>query len=138
VRKLAERSQVAAQEISQLAASSVGMAERAGALLTQMQPSIARTSTLVQDIASASGDQAQQVKQLHAVMDQVSHSTQINAASAEELSATAEQLNDEASQLEHLVAQYQLDADAPAQAGGFAAEPTRSARTRQRETQFIQ
>ena len=36
---------------------------------------------------SASGDQATQVKQLHAVMDQVSHSTQVNAASAEELSA---------------------------------------------------
>jgi methyl-accepting chemotaxis protein len=120
VRKLAERSQVAAREIGELASDSVGMAEQAGALLQQMQPSIARTSTLVQDIARASQSQADQVHQLHAVMDQVSHATQINAASAEELSATADQLNDEASQLEHLISQYRLSespASAPAPSG---------------------
>ncbi|MDP4302159.1 methyl-accepting chemotaxis protein [Leptothrix discophora] len=115
VRKLAERSQVAAREIGELAADSVGMAEQAGALLQQMQPSIARTSALVQDIARSSQSQADQVTQLHAVMDEVSHATQVNAASAEELSATADQLDDEASQLQHLVSQYRLStAPAPA------------------------
>ncbi|MEY2654142.1 MAG: hypothetical protein RLZZ524_1170, partial [Pseudomonadota bacterium] len=64
VRKLAERSQVAAREIGELASDSVGMAEQAGALLQQMQPSIARTSSLVQDIARASQSQADQVHQL--------------------------------------------------------------------------
>ena len=53
VRKLAERSQVAAQEISQLAGSSVKMAGRAGELLTEMVPTIRKTSDLVQEIAAA-------------------------------------------------------------------------------------
>ncbi len=128
VRKLAERSQVAAREIGELASNSVGMAEQAGALLQQMQPSIARTSTLVQDIARASQSQADQVNQLHAVMDQVSQATQINAASAEELSATADQLDDEASQLQHLISQYRLS-ETPAAAtapGGRRATSSRS------------
>uniref|UniRef100_UPI0005695A53 methyl-accepting chemotaxis protein n=1 Tax=Pseudomonas asplenii TaxID=53407 RepID=UPI0005695A53 len=57
VRKLAERSQVAAQEISEVARSSVSLAERAGTLLDQMVPSITKTSDLVQEIAAASEEQ---------------------------------------------------------------------------------
>ena len=48
VRKLAERSQVAAQEIGELAGSSVDMAEKAGRLLETMLPSIGKTADLVQ------------------------------------------------------------------------------------------
>ena len=59
VRKLAERSQVAAQEIGQLAVSSVTMAEQAGAVLKQMVPTINKTSELVQEISAASGEQSQ-------------------------------------------------------------------------------
>ncbi|WP_260856169.1 methyl-accepting chemotaxis protein, partial [Pseudomonas oryzihabitans] len=44
VRKLAERSQVAAQEIGTVAKSSVALAERAGSLLDEMVPSISKTS----------------------------------------------------------------------------------------------
>jgi len=47
VRKLAERSQVAAQEIGQVAASSVKLAERAGVLLDEIVPAIKKTSDLV-------------------------------------------------------------------------------------------
>ncbi|WP_295542103.1 methyl-accepting chemotaxis protein, partial [uncultured Pseudacidovorax sp.] len=54
VRKLAERSQVAAQEIGTVATSSVDLAERAGTLLDAMLPSIRKTSDLVQEITAAS------------------------------------------------------------------------------------
>ena len=64
VRKLAERSQVAAQEIGQLATSSVGLAERAGTVLSQMVPTINKTSELVQEISAASGEQASGVNQI--------------------------------------------------------------------------
>ncbi|MEV0128623.1 methyl-accepting chemotaxis protein [Dactylosporangium sp. NPDC050688] len=57
VGKLAERSQIAAQEISELAAGSVTTAEHAGALLDKIIPSITRTSDLVQEIAAASGEE---------------------------------------------------------------------------------
>jgi methyl-accepting chemotaxis protein len=54
VRKLAERSQVAAEEIGHLAGGSVELAGKAGSLLETMVPSIQKTSDLVQEIASAS------------------------------------------------------------------------------------
>ena len=54
VRKLAERSQNAAAEISKLSASSVQVAETAGQMLAKMVPDIQRTAELVQEIAAAS------------------------------------------------------------------------------------
>ncbi|HEY6837472.1 MAG TPA: methyl-accepting chemotaxis protein, partial [Geobacteraceae bacterium] len=57
VRKLAERSQKAAAEISDLSASSVEVAERAGGLLERMVPDIQKTAELVQEINAASREQ---------------------------------------------------------------------------------
>jgi methyl-accepting chemotaxis protein len=108
VRKLAERSQQAAQEISQLAGGSVGLAERAGGLLQRMLPSIHQTSSLVQAIASASGQQAQGVQQITGAMDHLSHSTQQTAAASEQLSATAAELSDKAGELQALMQQFRL------------------------------
>src|SRR5208337_4057054 len=54
VRKLAERSQMAAQEIGGLAGKSVSVAERSGHLLSDLVPSIKKTAELVQDVAAAS------------------------------------------------------------------------------------
>ena len=57
VRKLAERSQVAAGEINQLSVSSVDVAEKAGTLLNAIVPNIQNTAELVQEIAAASREQ---------------------------------------------------------------------------------
>ncbi|ACB33799.1 methyl-accepting chemotaxis sensory transducer with Pas/Pac sensor [Leptothrix cholodnii SP-6] len=111
VRKLAERSQVAAQEIGQLAGSSVRMAEKAGSLLGQMVPSINKTSELVQEIAAASGEQSGSVTQINQAMEHVNGSTQQNASAAEELSATAEELSAQATQLQELMAFFQLQGE---------------------------
>src|SRR5690606_38825982 len=64
VRKLAERSQVAAQEISQLAGDSVSRATHAGELLTNMVPNIRKTSDLVQEITAACKEQAYGTSQI--------------------------------------------------------------------------
>ena len=115
VRTLAERSQVAAQEIGTLASSSVELAERAGKLLSAMVPSIKKTSGLVQEIASASGEQSQGVTLISDAMSQLNSSTQQTAAASEELSATAEQLSAQAEQLQSLMAYFRLASDvAPA------------------------
>ncbi|MDH1108127.1 methyl-accepting chemotaxis protein [Pseudomonas otitidis] len=103
VRKLAERSQVAAQEISEVAKSSVSLAERAGTLLDQMVPSIAKTSDLVQEIAAASEEQTSGVGQINTAMNQLSEITQQSASSAEELAATAEEMSGQAEQLQQLM-----------------------------------
>ncbi|MFT3799611.1 MAG: methyl-accepting chemotaxis protein [Burkholderiaceae bacterium] len=103
VRKLAERSQVAAQEIGSVAGSSVELAERAGELLDRMVPSIRRTSDLVQEIAAASEEQSTGVGQINAAVGQLSQTTQQNASSSEELAATAEQMSDEAAKLQRAI-----------------------------------
>jgi methyl-accepting chemotaxis protein-2 (aspartate sensor receptor) len=109
VRKLAERSQVAAQEIGGLASSSVALAERAGALLTRMVPSIRKTSELVQEIASASAEQSSGVAQINGAVGQLSQSTQQSASASEELAATAEQLESQAAQLQETMTFFRID-----------------------------
>ena len=122
VRKLAERSQVAAQEIGQLAGSSVQLAEQAGNVLTQMVPTINRTSELVQEISAASGEQAAGVNQITTAMSHLNGATQQNASASEELSATAEELSGQAAQLQEMIAFFRLAQDE----GGFGhAAPAR-------------
>jgi methyl-accepting chemotaxis protein len=104
VRKLAERSQVAAQEISEVATKSVSLAETAGTLLTEMIPSIRKTSDLVQEISAASQEQSSGVSQINAAVTQLSQTTQQNAASSEELASTAEEMSSQAEQLQQTMA----------------------------------
>jgi methyl-accepting chemotaxis protein len=108
VRKLAERSQVAAQEISQVAGSSVSLSEKAGQLLDAMVPSIKKTSDLVQEIAATSHEQASGVGQINGAMGQLNKATQMNASASEELAATAEEMNGQAAQLQDLMGFFKL------------------------------
>ncbi|WP_295464470.1 methyl-accepting chemotaxis protein [uncultured Pseudomonas sp.] len=103
VRKLAERSQVAAQEIGDVAKNSVALAERAGTLLDQIVPSIGKTSELVQEIAAASEEQSGGASQINSAMLQLSQITQQNASASEELAATSEEMSGQAEQLQRLM-----------------------------------
>jgi methyl-accepting chemotaxis protein len=109
VRKLAERSQVASQEIGELSSNSVELAERAGSLLDLMVPSITKTSDLVQEITAASQEQAAGVGQINAAMGQLSQVTQQNAAASEELAATAEEMTSQAEQLQQAMAFFTVE-----------------------------
>ncbi|OYU29430.1 MAG: hypothetical protein CFE41_00540 [Burkholderiales bacterium PBB2] len=117
VRKLAERSQTAAQDISKLAGSSVDLAEKAGQLLSGMVPSIRRTSELVYEIAAASGEQSQGVAQITGAMHHLSSITQQTASASEQLSATAEELSAQASQLQEQMAFFKLAEEGSPSAG---------------------
>jgi len=108
VRKLAERAQVAAQEISQVAGSSVSLSEKAGHLLDEMVPSIKKTSDLVQEIAATSHEQRSGVGQINGAMGQLNKATQMNASASEELAATAEEMNGQAAQLQDLMGFFKL------------------------------
>ncbi|MGB8581594.1 MAG: methyl-accepting chemotaxis protein [Candidatus Sulfotelmatobacter sp.] len=108
VRKLAERSQLAAQEIGGLAGRSVSVAERSGKLLSDLVPSIKKTADLVQDVAAASTEQSGGVTQINQAMSQVDSVTQRNASSAEELSSTAEELAAQSEQLQQLMTFFRV------------------------------
>jgi len=76
VRKLAERSQTAAKEISALATDSVGVAERSGKLLDELVPSIKEDGGPGQEVSSASREQSSGVSQINKAMSQVDLVTQ--------------------------------------------------------------
>ncbi|MDP5237961.1 nitrate- and nitrite sensing domain-containing protein [Uliginosibacterium sp. 31-16] len=109
VRKLAERSQVAAREIDELSASSVRQAEGALQRLSAMVPSINSTSGLVQQIVTASAEQSSGVGQINQAMGLLSNATQQNAAASEQLAATAEELGAQAQQLQQTMTFFSLD-----------------------------
>ena len=110
VRRLAERSRSAAEEIRTLAARSLVVAERSGALLRDLVPSIRKTAQLVQMVATASNEQSGGVGQINHAMTQVEQVTHRNATSAEELSATATALLGQAESLQRQVAFFRIDA----------------------------
>jgi methyl-accepting chemotaxis protein len=108
VRKLAERSQVAAQEIDEVASSSVGLAENAGKLLDQIVPSINMTSDRVQEITIASEEQSAGVGQINTALAQLSQITQQNASASEQLAATAEEMSGQAEQLQQTMGFFKV------------------------------
>jgi len=118
VRKLAERSQLAAQEIGGLAGKSVSVAERSGHLLSDLVPSIKKTAELVQDVAAASTEQSGGVTQINKAMAQIDTVTQRNASSAEELSSTAEELAAQSEQLQQMMTFFRVVGEQPANRGG--------------------
>ena len=103
IRKLAERSQTAANDIVQVAASSMEIADRSGAMLSDLVPSIRKSAELAKEVAVASAEQSSGVGQISKAMSQVDAITQRNAAAAEELSATAEEMARRATALHELL-----------------------------------
>lgn len=118
VRKLAQRSQRAAQEIDSVAKDSVLLAEQAGQMLDKLVPSIEKTAMLVQKITTASVKQTSGLNQINGAVSQLSQSSQDTASSSEELSATAEEMNTHANQLQHVVNFFETGKRARQNAGG--------------------
>ena len=100
VRKLAERSQVAAADITELSSSSMAVAETAGVKIEALVKNIQQTADLVQEINASSREQALGAGQINTAIMQLDQVIQHNASSSEELAATAEELS---SQSDHLL-----------------------------------
>jgi len=111
VRKLAERSKVAADEIVALAKNSLKYAEGAGNLLNKTLPEIEKSTKLIQEIANASLEQNNGANQVNNAVQQLNDITQQNASTAEELASSTEELSNQAESLKELVAYFKLDAE---------------------------
>ena len=109
VRKLAERSQAAASEITHLSRSSTSVAERAGELLGKLVPDIQRTADLVQEINAASQEQSTGSSQVNKALQQLDQVIQQNASASEELASTSEELSAQAEQLQASISYFRLD-----------------------------
>ncbi|PLY03331.1 MAG: chemotaxis protein [Desulfuromonas sp.] len=120
VRKLAERSQLAAGEINELSVSSVTVAEEAGTMLAALVPNIQRTAELVQEISAASREQDAGADQIAKAIQQLDAVIQQNASASEEMASTAEELNSQADQLQHTIAFFKVKQRHTQQAPSFS------------------
>ena len=108
VRKLAERSGSAAQEISELSVSSVDVAEKAGSLLGEMVPDIKGTSEMIQEIAAANNELSEHAEQVSRAVSQLDSVVQSNAAAAEEMSSTSTELSRQSMELARSVEYFHM------------------------------
>ena len=108
VRKLAERSQTAAQEISQITTDSVDISEKAGTLLGEIVPSIEQTSELIEEISSAPSEQDTGISQINYAMTTLDQVTQQNASASEELASASEEMSSQAEHLKELVSFFKV------------------------------
>ena len=108
VRKLAERSQTAAAEISQLSGTSVEIAVKAGEMLSKIVPDIQKTADLVQEISAASNEQNTGAEQINKAIQQLDTVIQQNAGASEEMASTAEELSSQADQLQDTISFFKI------------------------------
>ena len=123
VRKLAERSQEAATEISTLSTDTVRAATEAGDMLTRLVPDIRRTAELVSEISAACREQDIGAAQITTAVQQLDKVTQQNAGSSEEISATSEELAAQAEELQASITFFRTNASVSA-----ARQPQRTMR----------
>ena len=111
VRKLAERSQTAAAEISGLSKGSVQVAEKAGQMLARLVPDIQKTAELVMEISAASKEQNAGAQQINQAIQQLDQVIQQNAGASEEMASTAEELSGQAEHLQTTMAFFNTGSD---------------------------
>jgi methyl-accepting chemotaxis protein len=109
VRKLAERSQAAAAEISTLSDKTVKTAQSAGEMLQQLVPDIQRTAELVEEIAAGAREQNAGAAQINTAIQQLDKVTQQNTSAAEEMSSTSEELAGQAEQLQSSISYFRIN-----------------------------
>ena len=93
VRKLAERSKLAASEVIEMANNTVQVSEQAGNQLMQILPNIDRTSELVQEISAASEEQSSGLHEITFAISQLDKVAQHNAAAALQLTKMANEMD---------------------------------------------
>ncbi|HEX3009283.1 MAG TPA: methyl-accepting chemotaxis protein [Bacteroidales bacterium] len=108
VRKLAERSKGAADEIVHLSAISRETTEISSNKMQELIPQINRTTGLLQEIAVSSTEQNTGADQVNNAIQQMNGITQQNAAAAEELASNTEELAQQADALKALVGFFKL------------------------------
>ena len=112
VRKLAERSQTAASEISTVSSETVKAAQSAGEMLTRLVPDIRKTAELVTEISAACREQDIGASQINEAIQQLDKVTQQNASASEEMSATSEELAAQSEELQASIAFFRTDRNA--------------------------
>ncbi|MGO8692227.1 MAG: methyl-accepting chemotaxis protein [Rectinemataceae bacterium] len=108
VRKLAEHSQNAAGEITNLSKTTVETATNAGEMIQKIIPDIRKTAELVQEISASSREQSAGAEQIVKAMIQLDTVIQQNASASEELASMAEELSGQSVQLSEAISFFKI------------------------------
>lgn len=109
VKKLADRSKNAADEIIELSQSTISGTEHTTKLIDEYLPEVEHTSKLVQEISAASQEQKSGVDQVNNSVQQMNQVTQQNASSSEELANNSQDLSQKAHELKEAVRYFKTD-----------------------------
>ncbi len=130
VRSLAQRSSQAAKDVKDLITTSDGqvksgadLVRRTGASLDEIVTSIKGVADIVQEIASASAEQAIGIEQINKALTQMDEVTQQNSALVEENAATARTLEEQAKVMGDRIAFFRADATKVRGADGVRTRP---------------
>ncbi|RAI20427.1 methyl-accepting chemotaxis protein [Rhodoblastus acidophilus] len=129
VRKLAERSQAAAGEISQMSGETVKSAQDAGEMLNRLVPDIRKTAELIAEISAACREQDIGAAQINQAIQQLDQVTQQNAGASEEMSATSEELASQAEELQCSIAFFRVDDEGDRRPSAVRPQAKRSVKT---------
>ncbi len=108
VRKLAENSKNASEEIIALSEKNKNLSNVAGESLSSVIPEIEQTAKLIEEISLGSLEQKSGVEQVNNVVQQLNQIAQQNAATSEELAITSEEMTVQAERLKEVIAYFKL------------------------------
>jgi methyl-accepting chemotaxis protein len=108
VRKLAEKSKIAADEINLEASKSVKITEKSNELLNEIVPEIKQTSNLIKEISAACNEQNSGSEQINNSINGLNQVTQQAAAASEELATSSEELANQANELKDAVMYFNV------------------------------
>ena len=108
IRKLSERTQTAAQEISNLAEKSTNISTAAERFLHKIVPAISRTADLVQNIVRASENQAVAVQKIDQEMESIDEHTKKNATASQDLAIIAQEIANKTHDLKQLIGFFKV------------------------------
>lgn len=108
VRKLAERSKIAAEEINGLTSESLELTQNTKEKFETLLPEINKTIGLIAEIASASHEQILGVEQVNKAMQQLNDATQQNSLASDRTAESAREMNRLANELTDIIAQFKL------------------------------
>jgi methyl-accepting chemotaxis protein len=108
VRKLAERSKRAADDINVLVKQGLKVSTEAGNKAKTLVPDIDKNTSLIQEIAASSIEQKNGAEQINQATQQFNDVTQQNAHAAEQMANSADELSELANHLKDSISYFQL------------------------------
>ena len=109
IKKLAERSQLAAKEINELSTKGLIQARETGTKLQSIIPDIEHTANLVKQIAASSLEQKISSEEINQGIQQLNIVTQQNAEASFELSVNSKNISRQAKNLKQLIAYFKIE-----------------------------